>query len=121
MGMQTIRKGDLVEVICGDDRGRGGNRTSARVLRVMTKKGKLVVEGINRILKHVRPSQRNPQGGRLEKEAPIALSNVALWCDQCSRGVRVGRRTTDGVDERFCKACGAGLGAITTSKSRSGG
>ena len=114
MSMSRIRKGDLVEVICGDDRGTSRDRKTARVLRVMPGKGKIIVEGINRVLKHVRPSQRNPKGGRVEKEAPLDASNVALWCERCGRGVRVGRRTAaDGVDERFCKSCGAGLGGIT--------
>ena len=119
MSMSRIRKGDLVEVICGDDRGAGQSRSARRVLRVMVKKRKVLVEGVNRVLKHVRPSQRNPKGGRVEKEAPINVSNVALWCERCSRGVRVGRRTAaEGVDERYCKSCGAGLGQITTAGER---
>ena len=66
-----IRKGDTVEVICGDDKG-----TRGRVLSVDSKKGKLVVEGINRVYKHMRKSQRAAQGGRLSKEMPIDASNV---------------------------------------------
>ena len=66
-----IKKGDTVEVISGDDRG-----TRGRVLRVDSAKGKVVVEGVNRVFKHVRPSSRNPQGGRLQVEKPISISNV---------------------------------------------
>lgn len=66
-----IKKDDLVEVICGDDRGSRG-----KVLRVDRSAGKVLVEGINRAYKHVRPSKRNPQGGRLQVEMPISISNV---------------------------------------------
>jgi large subunit ribosomal protein L24 len=116
MSMNRIRKGDRVEVICGDDVGAGQNRTTGRVLRIMPGRRKILVEGVNQVLKHVRPTQRNPGGGRVEKEAPIDISNVALWCDPCGRGVRVGRRdTSEGAGERYCKRCGAGLGDITTA------
>ena len=71
--MARIKKGDHVVVLSGKDRGRSG-----RVLRVMPKKERLVVEGVNLIKRHTRPSQRNPQGGILEKEAPIHISNVKL-------------------------------------------
>lgn len=71
--MARIKKGDQVVVLSGKDRGRSG-----RVLRVMPKKDRLVVEGVNVIKRHTRPSQRNPKGGILEKEAPIHISNVKL-------------------------------------------
>src|SRR5690606_13793968 len=65
-----IRAGDIVMILTGDDRGRRG-----KVLRVLPKEGKVVVEGMNRVYKHVRPNRRNPQGGRLSKEMPIDVSN----------------------------------------------
>ncbi|MBI3873061.1 MAG: 50S ribosomal protein L24 [candidate division Zixibacteria bacterium] len=68
-----IKKGDVVLVIAGSDRGRSG-----RVLRVFPDKGRLVVEGVNMIKRHTRPSQRNPKGGIVEKEAPVHISNVKL-------------------------------------------
>jgi large subunit ribosomal protein L24 len=68
-----IRKGDQVVVLRGKSRGKAG-----RVLRVLPKKGRVVVEGVNIIKRHTRPTQRNPQGGILEKEAPIHISNVKL-------------------------------------------
>jgi large subunit ribosomal protein L24 len=105
-----VRKNDMVEVITGDDAVKGRAR---RVLRVLPKEGKVVVEGINRVYKHVRPSRRNPQGGRLSKEMPIDASNVLLYCATCHRGVRIGKRyATDGSKERYCKKCGGGLGAL---------
>ena len=75
-----IRANDIVEVIAGDDRG-----TRAKVLRVDGAAGKLVVEGVNRVYKHVRRSQQNPRGGRLSKEMPIRLSNVLAVCQSCAR------------------------------------
>jgi large subunit ribosomal protein L24 len=105
-----IRKEDMVEVITGDDAERGRAR---RVLRVLAGENKVVVEGVNRVYKHLKPTRRNMQGGRLSKEMPISVSNVLLYCTTCRRGVRVGRRyADDGRKERFCKACGTGLGSL---------
>jgi large subunit ribosomal protein L24 len=106
-----VRKDDLVEVIAGDDAERGRAR---RVLRVLPDEGKVVVEGVNRVYKHVKPSRRNPQGGRLSKEMPVDASNVLLYCPHCRRGRRAGRRYTDtGAKERYCKKCGGGLGLLS--------
>jgi large subunit ribosomal protein L24 len=103
-----IRKNDLVVVITGDYRptDKEGARPR-RVLRILKKKSKVVVEGANMVWCHVRRSQKYPQGGRIEKEAPIDVSNVMLWCDKCSRGVRAGARPEEGRKLRVCKKCGA--------------
>jgi large subunit ribosomal protein L24 len=106
-----IKKDDLVEVITGDDAEKGRAR---RVLRVVTKTGKIVVEGVNRVYKHVKPNRRNAQGGRLSMEMPIDASNALLYCPTCRRGVRTGRRyAADGHKERFCKRCSAALGVLS--------
>jgi large subunit ribosomal protein L24 len=106
-----IRKDDLVEVIAGDDAEKG---RAHRVLRVLPEENKVVVEGVNRVYKHLKPNRRNAQGGRLSKEMPVAASNVLLFCPTCRRGVRIGKRYgDDGHKERFCKACGTGLGALS--------
>src|SRR5262245_36981205 len=106
-----IRKDDLVEVITGDDAEKGRAR---RVLRVLTGEDKVVVEGVNRVYKHLKPSRRNAQGGRLSKEMPICISNVLLYCPTCRHGVRVGKRYgDDGHKERFCKACSTSLGVLS--------
>jgi len=108
-----IRKDDIVEVVTGDDAGTGKARTTGRVLRVLPDANKVVVEGINRVYKHLKPSRQNPQGGRLSKEMPIDVSNVMLYCPTCRRGVRVGRRyTAEGRKERYCKKCGNALGFL---------
>ena len=82
-----IKTNDIVEVIAGDDIGVRG-----KVLSVDHQAGKVVVEGVNRVYKHVRRSQRNPQGGRLSKEMPIQMSNVLLVCQKCSKPTRTGGR-----------------------------
>lgn len=109
-----IRSNDTVEVITGDDQG-----TRGRVLRLERKAGKVVVEGVNTVMKHVRRSQRNPQGGRLRKEMPIPLSNVMLVCEACNAATRTGVRILDdGSKVRFCKKCKAAIGQIAPPKQR---
>jgi large subunit ribosomal protein L24 len=110
----NIKKDDLVVVITGDDAEPGRAR---RVLRVLTEEGKIVVEGVNRVYKHLKPNRRNQQGGRLSKEMPINVSNVMIYCPSCKSGVRMGRRYgDDGHKERFCKKCGGGLGALSKAR-----
>ena len=71
------------------------------------------------VFKHLKPSAKNQQGGRLSKEMPIDVSNVLLYCPSCNRGVRIGHRYTDaGQKQRYCKACGAGLGNVGPVKPR---
>src|SRR5215469_7999349 len=111
-----VRKDDLVEVIAGDDAEKG---RAHRVLRVVTEENKVVVEGVNRVYKHVKPNRRNPQGGRLSKEMPIAASNVLLFCSTCRRGVRMGKRyDSQGRKERYCKKCGLSLGFLSKPRPR---
>jgi large subunit ribosomal protein L24 len=110
----NIRKDDTVIMMTGDDAGATG-----RVLRVLPDAGKVVVEGINKVYKHVRPSRRNPQGGRLSKEMPVNVSNVQLLCPTCRRGVRVGRRyTAEGRKERYCKRCDGHLGFLSKAREK---
>src|SRR5256885_10331889 len=108
-----IRKDDVVEVVTGDDKG-----TRGKVLKVLRGRNQVVVEGINRVYKHLKPSRRNPQGGRLSKEMPIDVSNVLLYCPTCKRGVRVGHGydPVDGRKIRFCRKCKTQL--RTLSKAR---
>jgi large subunit ribosomal protein L24 len=109
-----IKVNDTVMVISGEDRGARG-----KVLRVKRDTNKLVVEGVNRVYKHVRRSQKNPQGGRLSIEMPISVSNVLLICGSCGAATRLGaRRLADGSKERYCKKCGAGNGIVAPAKAR---
>ncbi len=107
-----IRVNDTVKVMTGNDSGE-----QARVLRVDRKAGKIIVEGVNRVRKHVRRSQRNPQGGQLSKEMPIQVSNVLLVCEGCHQPTRTGARyLEDGSKERYCKKCGVSLGQIAPAR-----
>lgn len=111
-----IRRGDLVQVLIGDDAGQ----EPRKVLQVLRTKGKVLVEGVNRVYKHVkRGHPKSPQGGRLSREMPIDISNVALYCTACGRGVRVGLKyTADGSKIRVCKNCRADLGTVSPPKAR---
>jgi len=107
-----IKKDDIVLVRTGNSAGSQG-----RVLTVDHKARKIVVEGVNRVYKHVRRSQKNPQGGRLSREMPISVSKVMLVCSSCGKPTRVGLRfDKDGAKERFCKKCDASLGEVSPPK-----
>ena len=107
-----IKVGDTVKVIAGDERGQTG-----KVVRVLNKKDKVVVEGVNKVFKHVRRSQKNPQGGRLSKEMPVQVAKVSLVCSKCGSATRVGARFLDeGGKERYCRKCGASLGQIAPAR-----
>jgi large subunit ribosomal protein L24 len=109
-----IRKGDTVRVITGDDAG-----TTSRVLRVLRSDNKVVVEGVNKVYKHLKPSRNNPQGGRLSKEMPIDVSNVMMIDPSTNQPTRVGIRVLpDGTKERFAKKSGASLGRIGRPKTK---
>jgi large subunit ribosomal protein L24 len=108
-----IRLDDTVQVIAGDDAGQRG-----RVISVDHQAGKVIVEGVNRVYKHVRRSQRNPQGGRLSKEMPVRVSNVMLVCQRCGAATRVGLRfAKDGSKSRYCKKCSADLGPVAPPRA----
>lgn len=108
-----IKVDETVEVISGDNRGDRG-----KVLHVDHVARKVVIEGVNRSYKHVRRSQKNPQGGRLSKEMPVAISQVMLVCTACSQAARCGTRyLQDGSKERFCKKCGKGNGQLAPARA----
>src|SRR3979411_185688 len=112
-----IKKDDIVEVITGDDAGTTKARTTGRVLRVLPEVDKVLVEGINKVYRHLKPNRRNAQGGRLSKEMPVSISNVQLYCPTCQRGVRIGKRyAADGRKERYCKKCSTGLGLLSKAR-----
>ncbi len=97
----TIRAGDKVQVISGKDKGKEG-----KVLRAFPEKQRVIVERVNLIKKHTRPSQRYRQGGIVELEGTIHVSNLMLVCPTCGQPTRVGRKREDGVRLRVCKKCG---------------
>src|SRR2546421_8445094 len=100
--MAHVRRGDTVGVIAGRERGKRG-----KVLRIVTEKNRVVVEKVNMIKKHQKPTQKVRQGGIIEREGALALSNVLLVCGRCDRPVRTGIKIlADGRKARVCKRCG---------------
>jgi len=96
-----VKKGDLVRITAGKEKGKSG-----QVLRVFTDKGRVVVESLNMVKRHTRPGRSNAQGGIVEKEAPLDVSNVALVCGACNQPTRTGMRfLEDGSKVRYCKKC----------------
>ncbi len=97
-----VRKGDNVVVIAGKEKNKRG-----RVLRIVSDKARVVVERVNMVKRHTKPTQANPRGGILEKEGTIALSNVALWCGKCGKGRRAKAEIREGQKKRrVCVECG---------------
>ncbi len=96
-----VRKGDTVMVISGKDAGKKG-----KVLEVIPKTGRVVVEKVNIAKKHMRPTQKLPQGGIQENEAPIASSNVMLFCERCNEPRRIAHKEIEGKFVRVCNKCG---------------
>lgn len=99
-----LKINDNVVVIAGSDRGRRG-----KVLFIDRKRGRIVVEGINKRQKFVKPSQDNPKGGMISREFPINISNVMYFCDKCKQGVRIGVKESEKANQRICKKCGKTL------------
>lgn len=103
-----VRKNDYVQVMTGDDTGKTG-----KILKILPSRRRVVVEGVNYVQKHIRKSEKNPQGGRMQMEAPISWSNVLVVCQNknCAKqgsGVRVKRRFLDNGDKiRVCYKCGS--------------
>lgn len=105
---QHVRKGDMVQVMAGDDKGKTGE-----VLRVDRKAGKVLVQGVNRVFRHLRPSRRNPQGGRIQKEMPIDISNVLPVDTKTNQPTRVRFRINDdGSKERLAVKGGEPLSVV---------
>lgn len=108
-----VRKDDQVQVISGKEKGKTG-----KVLNVNSKSGRVTIEKLNMVKRHVKPSNQNPQGGIIEKELPIHVSNVLVMCSKCGKGTRHGSKTVEGSSKkkgtaaaapkkiRVCKRCG---------------
>jgi large subunit ribosomal protein L24 len=97
-----VKKDDFVKVIAGKDRGKQG-----KVLTIFPKEGRITVERVNMIKRHTRPTQKVQQGGIIEREGKIHISNVLLVCTKCDRGVRIGHKyLEDGKKVRVCRHCG---------------
>jgi len=100
-----VRRGDTVAVIAGRERGKRG-----KVLRVLPAAGRVLVEKLNMMKKHQRPTQKLRQGGIIERESPLALSNVLVVCSRCDKASRSGIKVLgDGRKVRVCKRCGESI------------
>jgi len=107
----SLRKNDLVQVMAGREKGKSG-----KVLKVDTKLGRILVEKVNMVKRHTKPSQKAPQGGVVEKELALHYSNVQLMCPKCNRGVRFGVKVVEGAKGakkkiRVCKRCETAIDA----------
>ena len=100
----SIRKEDEVQVLSGKDRGARG-----RVVRVLPREGRIMVEGIARAKKHARPSKQRQQGGIIDIEQFVDISNVAVVCGSCGLPTRIGYRFDDEDKIRVCRKCGKDL------------
>ena len=102
MSKLHIKKGDLVQVIAGDDKNAQG-----RVIKVLVDKNRAIVEGVNMVSKYVKPNAKNPQGGIVKQEAPIHISNLNVVDPKSGKATRIGRRLNDkGKLVRFAKKSG---------------
>ncbi|MEX2236431.1 MAG: 50S ribosomal protein L24 [Dehalococcoidia bacterium] len=103
--MRKIRRNDNIIVMTGKDRGRTGT-----VRQVLTEEEKVLVTGVNMVKRHMRQRSLQQPGGIIEKEAPLAISNIRLVCPSCGKAVRVGFRIRDdGGKGRYCKNCNADI------------
>ncbi len=106
----SLKKNDVVQIIAGKDKGKTG-----KVLKVDSKNLKILVESVNVVKRHVKPSQQNPQGGIVQKELPLHYSNVLLMCSKCSTGRKHTVKMVGAAGKqskvRVCKKCGESLEA----------
>jgi large subunit ribosomal protein L24 len=100
-----VRKNDMVMVIAGRERGKTG-----KVLKVIPSEARVIIERLNVVKRHSKPRGAGSPGGIVEKEAPIAVSNVMVFCERCNAPVRVGMKVgADGTRTRICRRCGEAL------------
>ena len=96
-----VKKGDTVVVLSGKDKGKQG-----KIITAMPSKGQVVVEDVNKVKRHTKPSMKAPQGGILDKEMPLNACKVQLICPACNKPTRIGHKIVDGKNSRVCKKCG---------------
>jgi large subunit ribosomal protein L24 len=102
----SLKKGDMVQIIAGRDKGKSG-----KLLAVDGKNMRVLVEKLNMVKRHTKPTQKSPQGGIIEKETPIHFSNVQLMCPKCDRGVRHGVKMIEAGGKKSKKGAGEAVGA----------
>jgi large subunit ribosomal protein L24 len=111
MSKVHVKKDDNVYVLTGKFTGKTG-----KVLKVFGEDSRVIVEGVNEVIKHKKPRGRNTQGGIIHQEAPISSSNVMLVCSHCKHPSKTGRKFLENGDKvRYCKSCGEVIDTITTA------
>lgn len=106
-----LRVGDTVQVIAGSDKGKTG-----QIIQIMKKDNRVIVEGVNMVTKHIKPSQSDPEGGIVTREAPIQVSNVAFYDSKAKTPVKIGYQVEDGEKIRINKKTGKPLEKQTKKK-----
>jgi len=96
-----LKKGDNVIVLSGKDKGKSG-----KIISAYPADAKVIVEGINKVKRHSKPSLKTPQGGIISKEAPILASKLQLVCPACNKPTRIAHKISNGKNSRCCKKCG---------------
>ena len=96
-----VKKGDTVTILSGKDKGKQG-----KIISAMPDKAKVVVEGINKVKRHSKPSMKVPQGGIISKEMPLHVCKVQLICPACNKPTRIAHKLINGKNARVCKKCG---------------
>lgn len=101
MNKLHVKKGDTVVVLSGKDKGKQG-----KIIQAMPKKSQVVVEDVNKVKRHSKPSLKAPQGGIISKEMPLDVCKVQLVCPACNKPTRIAHKLVDGKNLRVCKKCG---------------
>ena len=96
-----VKKGDTVQILSGKDKGKQG-----KIISAQPDKAKVVVEGINKVKRHSKPSMKVPQGGIISKEMPLHVCKVQLVCPACNKPTRIAHKLQAGKNARVCKKCG---------------
>ena len=96
-----VKKGDTVQVLSGKDKGKQG-----KIISAIPKAGKVIVEGINKVKRHSKPSLKVPNGGIITKEMPLHACKVQLICPACNKPTRIAHKNLNGKNARVCKKCG---------------
>lgn len=96
-----VKKGDTVQILAGKDKGKQG-----KIISAFPKNSKVIVEGINKVKRHSKPSLKVPNGGIISKEMPIHSCKVQLVCPACNKPTRIAHKSVNGKNARVCKKCG---------------
>ena len=101
MNKLHVKKGDTVIILSGKDKGKQG-----KIIQAFPKKSQVLVEDVNKVKRHTKPSVKSPQGGIIQKEMPLDVCKVQLICPNCNKPTRIAHKILDGKNSRCCKHCG---------------